>query len=205
REPARITRPRTRRAFANREPRIEYCATTSSPAERAKRTTKSSGRFPSVDCRTPVSAGPKRSPTASVENDTTQATPASASAATRKIATSEPPPYSSAAVVTTMRPTTPSSTRSRVVRQASMKGFSHANPVRERVHRHDGRRRHRALQRLDPRRRRLPRGGGRGQSAARGGVREPGRGAGHARTRQHSPPPLPDPHAGAGAASRPFQ
>ena len=54
-EPATIARPSTSSAFANSEPRIDVCATTTSPAESAKRTTKSSGRFPSVDCSTPVS------------------------------------------------------------------------------------------------------------------------------------------------------
>ena len=47
----------------------------------AKRTTKSSGRLPSVDCSTPVSAGPNREPTASVARPITQASPASAAAA----------------------------------------------------------------------------------------------------------------------------
>jgi hypothetical protein len=37
--------------------------------------------LPSVDCITPVTAGPKRSPTCSVANDTTHARPASATAA----------------------------------------------------------------------------------------------------------------------------
>ena len=60
RVPATIARPRTSSAFANREPMIEVCATTVSPAESAKSTMKSSGRLPSVDCRTPVMAGPKR-------------------------------------------------------------------------------------------------------------------------------------------------
>ncbi len=87
-EPAMITRPRTRSAFAKIEPRIVVCATTSSPARIEKRTMKSSGRLPSVDWRTPVRAGPVRAPTASVENETTQARPASAMAPTTKVATS---------------------------------------------------------------------------------------------------------------------
>ena len=53
-------------------------------ARGAKRTTKSSGRFPSVDWRTPVSAGPKRAPTASVATPIAHASPASAAAATQE-------------------------------------------------------------------------------------------------------------------------
>jgi hypothetical protein len=49
RAPAISTRPRTRSALAKIDPSTEYWATTSSPAEIAKRTTKSSGRLPSVD------------------------------------------------------------------------------------------------------------------------------------------------------------
>jgi hypothetical protein len=45
---------------------------------------KSSGRLPSVDCRTPVAAGPKRAPTASVAAPTTYASPESATAETTK-------------------------------------------------------------------------------------------------------------------------
>ena len=56
--PATIARPRTRSALANSEPRIDVCATTISPAASEKRTMKSSGRLPSVDCSTPVAAGP---------------------------------------------------------------------------------------------------------------------------------------------------
>ena len=86
-EPATIARPSTSSAFANSEPRIDVCATTTSPAASAKRTTKSSGRLPSVDCSTPVSAGPNREPTASVARPIAQASPASAAAAVRKMAT----------------------------------------------------------------------------------------------------------------------
>ena len=88
-EPATIERPSTSSAFANSEPRIDVCATTTSPAASANRTTNSSGRFPSVDCNTPVSAGPNREPTVSVAIPITQASPASAPAATRKTATGE--------------------------------------------------------------------------------------------------------------------
>ncbi len=77
-QPAMITSPSTRSAFANTEPMIEVCATTSSPCESAKTTTKNSGRLPSVDCMTPVTPGPNRSPTCSVENETIHASPASA-------------------------------------------------------------------------------------------------------------------------------
>ena len=83
-EPATIERPST-----SSEPRIDVCATTTSPAASANRTTNSSGRFPSVDCNTPVSAGPNREPTVSVAIPITQASPASAPAATRKTATGE--------------------------------------------------------------------------------------------------------------------
>ena len=66
RAPTKRVAPSTRSALANSEPRIDAWATTTSPAESANRTTKSSGRLPSVDWSTPVMAGPKRSPTASV-------------------------------------------------------------------------------------------------------------------------------------------
>ena len=46
----------------------------------ANTTMKSSGRLPSVDCRTPVTAGPNRSPTCSVANETIEASAASATA-----------------------------------------------------------------------------------------------------------------------------
>ena len=48
------------------EPRIDVCATTISPAASENSTMKSSGRLPSVDWRTPVTAGPKCEPTDSV-------------------------------------------------------------------------------------------------------------------------------------------
>ena len=57
-DPAMIASPSTSNAFAKSEPRIDVCATTISPAASEKRTMKSSGRFPSVDWRTPVTAGP---------------------------------------------------------------------------------------------------------------------------------------------------
>ena len=57
-QPATITIPSTSSALAKIEPRIEVFATTSSPAESAKMTMKNSGRLPSVDCSTPVTAGP---------------------------------------------------------------------------------------------------------------------------------------------------
>ncbi len=81
RAPITITRPSTSSALARIEPTIAVCATTSSPAFSAKMTTNSSGRLPSVDCSMPVTPGPKRSPSCSVANDTTQARPASASVA----------------------------------------------------------------------------------------------------------------------------
>ena len=59
RAPTTITRPSTSSALANSEPMIDVCATTTSPARRAKTTTKNSGRLPSVDCSTPVAAGPE--------------------------------------------------------------------------------------------------------------------------------------------------
>jgi hypothetical protein len=73
--------------LANSEPRIENCATTISPAERAKRTMKSSGRFPSVDCSAPVTAGPNRAPTDSVAIPIAQATPPRAMPVTTNTAT----------------------------------------------------------------------------------------------------------------------
>src|SRR5262245_17749492 len=85
--PAMIASPRTSSALARSEPRIDVCATTISPARSAKSTMKSSGRLPSVDCSTPVTAGPKRAPTDSVAIETTHASPASAMPDTTKIAT----------------------------------------------------------------------------------------------------------------------
>ena len=58
RAPVTITRPSTSSALANSEPMIDVCATTVCPARSAKITMKSSGRLPSVDCSTPVTAGP---------------------------------------------------------------------------------------------------------------------------------------------------
>ena len=87
REPAIRTRPRTSSALTRIEPRIAVWATIFSPALSAKMTTKNSGRLPSVDCIRPVTAGPKRWPTCSVENDTIHAPPASARPATTNAAT----------------------------------------------------------------------------------------------------------------------
>ena len=87
RAPAMIARPSTRSAFANSEPRIDVWATTISPAASEKRTMKSSGRLPSVDWSTPVTAGPKCVPTDSVPIPIAQARPPSATADTTKTAT----------------------------------------------------------------------------------------------------------------------
>ena len=84
RAPSTITRPSTSSALASSEPMIDVWATTTSPARSAKMTTKSSGRLPSVDCSTPVAAGPKRSPTCSVASETRWARPASATVAIAK-------------------------------------------------------------------------------------------------------------------------
>ena len=108
--PVRITSPSTSSAFANSEPRIENCATTTSPAESAKSTMKSSGRLPSDACSTPVTAGPKCCATPSVANETTHASPASATAETTKITTGSAPPSSSAAVASATTATRPSRT-----------------------------------------------------------------------------------------------
>ena len=86
-DPATITSPSTSSALAKIEPISEVCATTISPEPSAKRTMKNSGRFPSVDCRNPVTAGPNRTPTCSVASATTQASPASASVAAAKAGT----------------------------------------------------------------------------------------------------------------------
>ena len=87
RAPATIARPRTSSPFANREPRIDVRATTSSPADSANNTMKSSGRFPSVDWSAPVTAGPKRSPTDSVAIEIAHARPPSAAPATMNTTT----------------------------------------------------------------------------------------------------------------------
>jgi hypothetical protein len=86
-EPATMARPSTSIAFANSEPRIDVCATTTSPAASANSTMKSSGRFPSVDCSTPVRAGPKRAPTDSVATPITHASPPSATPLTTNTTT----------------------------------------------------------------------------------------------------------------------
>lgn len=85
--PATIVRPRTRSAFASNDPRIDVCATTISPARRAKMTMNNSGRFPSVDWSTPVVAGPKRAPTHSVPTPTVQARSAGATMPTQNWST----------------------------------------------------------------------------------------------------------------------
>ena len=79
--PATITSPRTSRALTRIDPRIAVSAMTWCPAWSAKITTKNSGRLASDACKTPVTAGPARRPTCSIETETTQATPASASVA----------------------------------------------------------------------------------------------------------------------------
>ena len=48
-----------------------------------------SGRLPSVDCRTPVTAGPNRAPTDSVAMPIAHATPPSAAPVTTNTATGE--------------------------------------------------------------------------------------------------------------------
>ena len=85
--PATIASPSTSSAFANSEPRMENWATTSSPALSENSTMKSSGRFPSVDCSTPVTPGPNLAPTDSVATPIAHATPPSAAPATTKTAT----------------------------------------------------------------------------------------------------------------------
>ena len=78
-----------RSAFEKSAPSSDVFATTISPAFSAKRTTEISGMLPSVACRTPVAAGPIRSPSDSVENEIAQARPASAPSETKKSATPE--------------------------------------------------------------------------------------------------------------------
>ena len=85
--PVTMTSPSTSSALANSEPMIDVCATTTCPADSAKTTMKNSGRLPSVDCMKPVTAGPKRSPTCSVANDTIEASAARAIAARPNAAT----------------------------------------------------------------------------------------------------------------------
>ena len=77
----------TSSALANSEPTTEVCATTTCPSESANSTMKNSGRLPSVDCRKPVIAGPKRVPTCSVANETIEASAASATPATTNAST----------------------------------------------------------------------------------------------------------------------
>ena len=79
--PTTRTKPSTSSAVANSDPTIALWATTRSPLFSANSTTNSSGRLPSVACRSPVAAGPMCPPTCSVENDTIQASPPSATVA----------------------------------------------------------------------------------------------------------------------------
>ena len=88
-EPATMVSPSTSNAFAKSEPRIENCATTISPAESENSTMNNSGRFPSVDCRTPVTAGPNRAPTDSVAMPIAHATPPSETPVTTNTATGD--------------------------------------------------------------------------------------------------------------------
>ncbi len=92
RAPVTITSPRTSRALANSDPMMDVWATTTCPARRANTTMNSSGRLPSVDCRTPVTAGPKRPPTCSVPKLTMCASDASATVASAKAAPAGQPP-----------------------------------------------------------------------------------------------------------------
>ena len=73
------------------EPRIAVWAMTVCPACSAKITTKNSGRFASDAWSTPVTAGPARRPTCSIEIETTHATPASASVANTNATIRETP------------------------------------------------------------------------------------------------------------------
>ena len=82
--PTTITSPRTSSALAKIDPTSAVWATTSSPFWRAKTTTNSSGRLPSVDCSTPVTPGPKRSPSCSVAKEISHARPARATVAIAK-------------------------------------------------------------------------------------------------------------------------
>src|SRR3954468_13785666 len=110
--PATITRPRTSSALAKIEPISEVCATTSSPDPSANSTMKNSGRFPSVDCRNPVTAGPNRRPTCSVARATTQAKPASASAAAAKAITADALEYRSTPAIAVIPVVAPRKPRS---------------------------------------------------------------------------------------------
>ena len=80
RDPTTMVNPRISSAFEKIDPKIAVSATMVCPAPKAKSTTNNSGALPSVDCITPVTPGPKRVPTISVENPTSQATDASAPA-----------------------------------------------------------------------------------------------------------------------------
>src|SRR5579859_2099468 len=132
--PATIDSPRTSSAFANSEPRIDVCATTVSPDESANRTTNNSGRFPSVDCNTPVTAGPKWDPIDSVPIATIQASPPRASAQTRKVATCSSVVYRSTPAIAA----TPNVTAIRTARFIARSGPGEAHAL---VHRLERRRR----------------------------------------------------------------
>src|SRR4051794_29884181 len=123
RAPTTITSPSTSSALAKIEPRIEVCATTVSPARSAKITTNSSGRLPSVDCSSPVTPGPKRSPTCSVANETTQARPASATVASAKASSGAAPAYFAMPAAAVAAATRARKIRSRAVRPAMGRSF----------------------------------------------------------------------------------
>ncbi len=123
-EPAAIARPSTSRAFAKSEPRIENCATTSSPADNAKRTMKSSGRLPSVDWSAPVTAGPNLAPTDSVAIPIVHATPPSAIPQTTNVTTG------SASVKWRMPPTTATASTTAEIASVLITGASRSPSAR---------------------------------------------------------------------------
>ena len=85
--PIRKASPRTSRLLARIDPTSAACTTVTRPARSAKIETKSSGRLPSPDWRTPVAPGPSRSPNCWVASPTTEASTASAAAVTTKTRT----------------------------------------------------------------------------------------------------------------------
>ena len=76
--------PSTNRTLARIDPTKVAFTTSNRPALSAKRMTNNSGRLPSAVCRRPVALGPSRSPSASTERPTRDASAASATADTTK-------------------------------------------------------------------------------------------------------------------------
>ena len=89
--PLRKATPSTSKTLASTEPTNADWTTATSPSRNANMDTKSSGRFPRLDCSRPVAPGPRYSPTCSIDWPTTAAKAAMARAEMMKRAMSLAP------------------------------------------------------------------------------------------------------------------